>query len=103
MNAVLVSDRQEEATLDRYVDHIEHIAAIAGIDSVGLGFDFFKFILDQWPPEEQAKYDMVRFVPDLVEHGQARNVTRRLIERGWGDEEIGKVLSGNWRRVLGKF
>ena len=68
---------------------------------MGLGFDFFKFILDQWPPEEQAKYDMVRFVPDLLEHGQARNVTRRLVERGWGDEEIGKVLYGNWRRVLG--
>ena len=29
VNAVLVSDRQEEATLDRYVDHIEHIAGIA--------------------------------------------------------------------------
>jgi membrane dipeptidase len=100
VNAVLVSDRQEEATLDRYVDHIEHIAGIAGIDGVGLGFDFFKFVLDQWPPEEQAKYDMVRFVPDLLEHGQARNVTRRLMGRGWGDEEIGKVLYGNWRRVL---
>ena len=100
VNAVLVSDRQEEATLDRYVDHIEHIAGIAGIDGVGLGFDFFKFILDQWPPEEQAKYDMVRFVPDLLEHGQARNVTRRLVERGWRDEEIEKVLYGNWRRVL---
>ena len=100
VNAVLVSDRQEEATLDRYVDHIEYIAGIGGIDSVGLGFDFFKFILDQWPPEEQAKYDMVRFVPDLLEHAQARNVARRLVERGWGDEEIGKVLYGNWRRVL---
>ena len=100
VNAVLVSDRREEATLDRYVDHIEHIADIAGIDSVGLGFDFFKFILDQWPPEEQAKYDMVRFVPDLLEHSQARNLTRRLVARGWGDEEIAKVLYGNWRRVL---
>lgn len=101
VNAVLVSDRQEEATLDRYVDHVEYVARLAGIDGVGLGFDFFKFIMDQWPPEEQAKYDMVRFVPELLEHGQARNVTRRLVERGWGDEEIGKVLHGNWLRVLG--
>lgn len=100
VNAVLVSDRKEETTLDRYVDHIEYIADLGGIDSVGIGFDFFKFIMDQWPPEEQAKYDMVRFVPDLLRHDQARNLTRKLIQRGWQDAEIEKVLYGNWLRLL---
>ena len=100
VNAVLVSDRQEETTLDRYVDHIEYIANLGGIDSVGIGFDFFKFIMDQWPPEEQARYDMVRFVPDLLQHDDAPNLTRRFIARGWGDKEIEKVLYGNWMRVL---
>jgi membrane dipeptidase len=100
VNAVLVSDRQEETTLDRYVDHIEYIANLGGIDSVGIGFDFFKFIMDQWPPEEQARYDMVRFVPDLLHHDDAPNLTRRFIARGWGDKEIEKVLYGNWLRVL---
>src|SRR6202043_4038850 len=41
INSVLVSPRKEEATLDRYVDHIEHVVDLIGIDGVAIGFDFF--------------------------------------------------------------
>src|SRR5213596_3004625 len=44
INSILVSPREEESTLDRYVDHIEHIAKLIGMDSIGIGFDFFEFI-----------------------------------------------------------
>src|SRR4029450_5297961 len=44
INAVLVSPRKEESTLDRYIEHIEHVANLIGIDGVGIGFDFFEFI-----------------------------------------------------------
>jgi integrase len=43
-NAVLVSPRAEDSTLDRYADEIEYLVELAGIDGVGLGFDFFEFI-----------------------------------------------------------
>src|SRR6476646_10130831 len=46
VNAILVSPTKEEATLDRYVDHIEHIANLIGIEGVGIGFDFCEFL---WP------------------------------------------------------
>jgi membrane dipeptidase len=52
VNSVLVSPKEEETTLDRYVDHIEHIANLIGIDGVGVGFDFFEFIYSQWPDGE---------------------------------------------------
>src|SRR5437588_11650441 len=39
VNSVLVSPDQETSTLDCYVDHIEHIAELIGIDCVGIGFD----------------------------------------------------------------
>src|SRR5262249_2067032 len=39
INAILVSPKAEEATLDRYVDHIEHVANLIGIEGVGIGFD----------------------------------------------------------------
>jgi Zn-dependent dipeptidase, microsomal dipeptidase homolog len=45
VNSVLVSPKKEESTLDRYVDHIEYIANLIGIDGVGVGFDFFEFYL----------------------------------------------------------
>jgi membrane dipeptidase len=107
INAVLVSPVQEEATIDRYVDHIEHIAGLIGIDCVGIGFDFFEFLYRQWPESEQqelaAKFTRPHFIPDLTNHSQARNLTRKLIERGFSDEQIAKILSGNWMRIFGQL
>jgi len=104
INAILVSPRKEEATLDRYVDHIEHVANLIGIDGVGIGFDFCEFLWRQLPDDErdamQAKLTTPRFLPDLGNHSHARNLTRKLIERGFSDEQIGKILRENWRRVL---
>jgi len=104
VNAVLVSPRKEEATLDRYVDHIEHIARLIGIDAVGIGFDFFEFIYRQWPESAQqelaAKFTKPHFLPDLTNHSHARNLTHKLIERGFSDEEIEKILYRNWLRIF---
>ena len=37
---------------------------------------------------------------DLLHHGDAPTVTRLLIERGFGEDDIAKVLRENWLRVL---
>lgn len=104
VNAVLVSSRKEEATLDRYVDHIEHIRDLIGIDRVGIGFDFFEFLYRQWRESQKqelaAKFTTPHFIPDLTNHSHAQNLTRKLIERGFGDEEIEKILRGNWMRIF---
>jgi microsomal dipeptidase-like Zn-dependent dipeptidase len=77
---------------------------LIGIDSVGIGFDFFEFIYRQWPESRQkelaAKFTTPHFIPDLTNHSDARNLTRRLIERGFSDVEIEKILSGNWLRIF---
>ncbi len=104
VNSILVSPRAEESTLDRYVDHIEHIANLIGIAGVGIGFDFFEFIYRQWPESRQnelaAKFTTPHFIPDLTNHSNARNLTRKLIERGFSDADIGKILRDNWLRIL---
>ena len=104
VNCILVSPREEESTLGRYVDHIEHIANLIGIDGVGIGFDFFKFIYSQWPESRQkelaAKFTKPHFIPDLTNHSHARNLTRKLIERGFDDADIEKILRGNWLRIF---
>jgi len=104
VNAVLVSPKKEESTLDRYIDHIEHIKNLIGIDGVAVGFDFFEFIYRQWPEsarkELAAKFTTPHFIPDLRNHSHARNLTRRLIERGLSDMEIEKILRGNWMRIF---
>jgi len=103
-NSVLVSAKKEESTLDRYIDHIEHIASLIGINGVGIGFDFFEFIYQQWPESKKrevaAKFTTPHFIPDLTSHSHARNLTRRLIERGFSDAQIEKILRGNWMRIF---
>ena len=104
INSVLVSPREEESTMDRYIDHIQHVADLIGIDCVGIGFDFFEFIYRQWPESRQqelaAKFTTPHFIPDLRNHSHARNLIRRLIERGFADEQIEKILRGNWLRIF---
>ena len=85
-------------------DHIEHIANLIGIDGVGIGFDFFEFIYSQWPESEKKqlaeKLTTPHFIPDLSNHSQAQNLTRKLIERGFSDEQIEKILRRNWLRIF---
>jgi membrane dipeptidase len=104
INAVLVSPHKAEATLDRYIDHIEHVRDLIGIEGVAIGFDFFEFIYRQWSEADQIafqnKFTNAHFVPDLQKHSQSRGLTRRLIERGFADDEIERILFRNWMRVL---
>jgi len=104
VNSVLVSSREDEATLDRYIDHIEHIANLIGVECVAIGFDFFEFIYRQWPEsarkELAAKFTTPHFIPDLSNHSHARNLTRKLIEHGFSDENIEKILRDNWMRIF---
>ncbi len=67
------------------VDHIEHIIKTAGIDHVGLGSDF----------------DGINAVPTGLEDVSCYPaITQELLNRGYKEEEIHKVLGGNVLRAL---
>ena len=104
INAVLVSPRKEEATIDRYIDHIEHVRDLIGIEGVAIGFDFLEFISRNWSAAERVEFEErfthAHFIPELLKHAQSRTLTRRLIERGFVDAEIEKVLFRNWMRIF---
>jgi microsomal dipeptidase-like Zn-dependent dipeptidase len=72
INAILVSAKKEEATLDRYVDHIEHVANLIGIDGVAIGFDFCEFasgaVTGGQAGELEAKLTRPHYLSDLGNH-----------------------------------
>jgi len=72
--------------LSRLLDHFEHAANVAGVDHVGLGSDFDG--VDDLVPEG---IEDVSKIPNLV-HG--------LMERGFSDADILKILGGNTLRVM---
>lgn len=72
------------ATLDHVMDHIDHIVNVAGIDHVGIGADF----------------DGGGGVWGCNDVSEFPHITRALLERGYSEEEIGKIWSGNLLRVL---
>lgn len=72
-------------TLDLVLDHFEHVINLVGIDHVGIGSDFDGVggILPE-SLKDVATY------PNLIEG---------LLKRGYNEEEIIKLLSGNLMRV----
>ncbi len=72
--------------LSRLLDHFDHAVKVAGVDHVGLGSDF-DGADDQFP---EGMEDISK-TPDLV---------RGLMERGYSDEDILKILGGNTLRVM---
>jgi len=70
----------------RLLDHFEHVVKVAGIDHVGLGSDF-DGVSDQLP---EGMEDISR-IPNLA---------RGLLERGFSDNDVEKILGGNTLRVM---
>lgn len=74
------------ATLDQVADHIFHIANVAGIEHVGIGSDF------DGVPSLPTGLETAAGLPAL---------TARLMERGMREDDVEKVLGGNFMRAFG--
>ena len=105
MNVLPAFVDETNPTLDRVVDHIEHIASVAGIDHVGLGPDFLRPYMDATLPQYERyvdleDIDMKATVPGLGRERELPNLTVHLLERGWSQLDVRKVLGLNWLRVF---
>ena len=92
----------EDPTVDRLVDHVLHIASVAGIEHVGLGPDFIE------------EYAIETYVGDLVLEGVSLKqtipglggpsglplVAEALAARRVSESDTRAILGGNWVRVL---
>ncbi len=71
------------ADVGTYVDHIDYVKNLIGIDHVGIGTDF----------------DGGGGIPGFNDASEALNVTVELVRRGYTDDEIKKIWGGNLLRV----
>jgi membrane dipeptidase len=72
------------ATVKEFVDHIDYAVKLIGIDHVGISSDF----------------DGGGGLADWKDASQTFNITLELVRRGYTEEQISKIWSGNLLRVM---
>ncbi|MNW54511.1 Membrane dipeptidase [compost metagenome] len=106
-----VHEDPNDTTLDHVLDHIDYVVRLVGADHVGIGTDWPMSDLD-WsliyfkeqiaPKLGFAKGDgpSTETVKGLEKYSYFINFTRGLVARGYSDEDIAKIMGGNWLRVF---
>jgi membrane dipeptidase len=79
-------DRIPRPPFSVLIDHIDHIAKVAGVDHVGIGSDF-DGISGQLPEGMDSAADLPK-------------ITEALMARGYSAEDCRKILGGNLLRVF---
>jgi membrane dipeptidase len=74
-----------EVSIAEVADHVDHVRRVAGADHVGLGGDYDGN--DSWP---EGMEDVTGYPRLLAE----------LARRGWSDEDLGRLASGNVLRAM---
>lgn len=92
------------ASLDQFLNHVDHFVQLVGPQHVGLGPD----CMEQWPGEvyrelwagtEMAALTFA-YPPEFDSLAKMQNVTRGLVARGYDDVAIRGILGGNLLRVF---
>lgn len=101
--------RGTRPTIDDFISHIAYVADLVGVDHVAIGSDFF----EGESPIRFERYFRRRY-PAIVGHYTIDTVYAEgfervddfaslpgaLRKRGFGDDDIGKILGGNLKRIF---
>lgn len=105
-----------QPTMDEFVDHIDYVVNLIGIDHVGFGGDS---TLDDAADMSGTLTQSTLYAPVVEDYNKAvgldpncrhavgadgsweiENIMAAMKKRGYSDEEIGKFTGGNFLRVL---
>ncbi|HJQ67468.1 MAG TPA: dipeptidase [Blastocatellia bacterium] len=81
-----LSGPRPRVTLDMLIDHIAHVAKVAGIDNVGLGSDF-----------DGVGGNLPEGMEDI---SKLPAITYELLKRGFSDSDVKKILGENFLRTM---
>jgi membrane dipeptidase len=103
--------KSPQVALEKHLDQYDYVKKLIGIDHIGLGPDFV------WGWGEQFNHkadDSTTFPPEALSDGPATttagyenisklpNLVSALQRRGWSEDELDRLLGGNWLRVYEK-
>lgn len=116
---VLKAEQTTQPTVDDFIDHIDYVAQLTGsTDHIGIGTDMSLGTYpdhehDPWGepefPDVAGRYGRLittdvrsprRALADFHAYPQVTNLIDRLGARGYGDDDIRKILGDNYLRVF---
>ena len=84
MTALIAEGKLPHVSWEKIIDHIDHVAKLAGPDHVGLGSDF----------------DGADMPDGLEDCSKLPKITEALLRKGYSENDIRKILGGNTLRVM---
>ncbi len=84
MSALMAEGKLPHVSWERIIDHIDHVAKLAGADHVGLGSDF----------------DGAEMPDGLEDCSKVPKITEALLRKGYSEDDLRKILGGNTLRVM---
>jgi len=84
MNTLIAEGKLPHVSWERVIDHIDHVAKLAGPDHVGLGSDF----------------DGADMPEGLEDCSKLPKITEALLRKGYSEDDVRKILGGNTLRVM---
>lgn len=109
---LLGARKDKDVGLDDFLDHIDYVVNLVGIDHLGIGSDYGPGTRDKALHESRSGrfWDLYPEVCGLCKPGQATkgleelqcypNITKGLVERGYSEDDVQKILGGNSLRVF---
>jgi len=104
-------------TMARFVEHLDYMVGIAGIDHVGLAIDYYEgmhpvadaaaaevFFRQQVAQRRWSEHNYPpppHYYPEgMGTPKELPNLTAHLLARGYAPEDVRKLIGGNWLRVF---
>ena len=95
---------QDNPTIDRVVDHYEHLVDVVGVEHVGVGPDFIADIYDDLFPAHadlsSEGLDTRLNIEGLYASRHLPNLTAALLRRGFSEHDVRLILGENYLRVF---
>lgn len=109
--------KKDQPTIDDYIDHIDYIVNLVGVNHVAVSLDFYEgmsSIMDDseaiklykqniadgmWKQETYPKPPW-NYPNGLSLPEEFPNLTKRLLERGYSEQDVRKIMGENFVRVF---
>ncbi len=103
--------KEKHATIEHFLQHIDHIVQVAGVNHVGIGTDWYPpphrgyaatlnaaFATIGFRPQDRVDY--LRTVEGFEDWSDWPNITSGLLTRGYSKGDIRKIIGENFLRVF---